>query len=93
MGMPVRRAKTRPVSATEGSGHGRLQLTEEDESGSDESESPVAPGPSKDAVKDSEEGKELSENGRDSVVGETGAKPSDGSSKQTSLMTRRPLCT
>ncbi|CAM9612408.1 unnamed protein product [Ectocarpus sp. 12 AP-2014] len=86
---PLGKAKTGPVSATEGSSQGSLQLTEEDESGSDESESPVAPGSLKDAVKDSEEGKELSENGRDSVVGETGAEPSDGSSKQTSLMTRR----
>ncbi|CAM9530573.1 unnamed protein product, partial [Ectocarpus sp. 6 AP-2014] len=93
MGMPFRRAKTGPVSATEGSSHDRLQFTEEDESGSDESESPVEPGTSKDAVKGVGEGKELSENGRDSAVGETGAEPSDGSSKQTSLMARRPSCT
>ncbi|CAM9208827.1 unnamed protein product, partial [Ectocarpus sp. 13 AM-2016] len=87
---PRGRAKTGPVSAAEGSGQGRLQFTEEDESGSDESEAPVPPGPSKDAVKGAEEGKELSENGRNSVVGEIGVEPSDGSSKRTSLMTRRP---
>ncbi|CAN0182798.1 unnamed protein product [Ectocarpus sp. 8 AP-2014] len=93
MGTPFRRAKTGPVSATEGSSQGRLQFTEEDESGSDESESPVEPSSSKDAVKGVEEGKELSENGRDSAVRETGAEPSDGSSKQTSLMARHPSCT
>ncbi|CAM9807121.1 unnamed protein product [Ectocarpus sp. 12 AP-2014] len=87
---PLGRVKTGPVSAAEGSGQGRSQFTEEDESGSDESESPMAPGPSKDAVKGAEEGKELSDDGRDSAVGEIGAEPSDGSSKQTFLMTRRP---
>ncbi|CAM9090510.1 unnamed protein product [Ectocarpus sp. 4 AP-2014] len=90
---PLGRAKAGPVSATEGSGQGRLQFTEEDEKGSDENGSPVAPGPSKDAVKGVEEGKELSEIGRDSAAEETGAEPSDGFSKQTSLMARHSSCT
>ncbi|CAM9645866.1 unnamed protein product [Ectocarpus fasciculatus] len=89
-GMTLPRGKTGPVSAAEGSSHGRLPFMEEDGSDSDKNESSVPPGPSKDAVNGVEGGKELSETGRDSAPEETGAEPSDGSSKQTSLTARHP---